>query len=172
MRFAHMGLQNAFICSQPDQNQAWSTHTATFFRRRPRNNFCSLSVHISFCVIESLISRAIMEAAMRFRQSMKIKITLLLAMSCSLMAVAASPDSNADDKKPAASKAAKNHALDRSGKPRKGKASYYARKFQGRKMADGTPMNPQSNVAASKTLPLGTKAEVTNLENGKSTVVE
>jgi rare lipoprotein A len=39
-------------------------------------------------------------------------------------------------------------------------------------MADGTPMNPQSNVAASRTLPLGTKAEVTNLENGKSEVVE
>jgi rare lipoprotein A len=39
-------------------------------------------------------------------------------------------------------------------------------------MADGTPMNPQSNVAASKTLPLGTKAQVTNLENGKTDTVE
>lgn len=39
-------------------------------------------------------------------------------------------------------------------------------------MADGTPMNPQANIAASRTLPLGTKAEVTNLENGKSEVVE
>lgn len=39
-------------------------------------------------------------------------------------------------------------------------------------MADGTPMNPASNAAASKTLPLGTKAEVVNLDNGKSAVVE
>ncbi len=39
-------------------------------------------------------------------------------------------------------------------------------------MADGTPMNPDSNVAASKTLPLGTKAKVTNLDNGKSAVVD
>lgn len=39
-------------------------------------------------------------------------------------------------------------------------------------MADGTPMNPRANTAASRTLPLGTKAKVTNLENGKSTVVE
>lgn len=39
-------------------------------------------------------------------------------------------------------------------------------------MADGTPMNPQSNSAASKTLPLGTKAQVTNLQNGSSDVVE
>lgn len=62
--------------------------------------------------------------------------------------------------------------LDHSGQPRKGKASFYADRFAGRKMADGTPMNPNSNVAASRTLPLGTKAEVTNLDNGKKEVVE
>lgn len=67
---------------------------------------------------------------------------------------------------------AKQTALDRSGKPRKGKASYYGSQFHGRKMADGTPMHPDADVAASKTLPLGTKARVTNLENGKSAVVE
>lgn len=38
-------------------------------------------------------------------------------------------------------------------------------------MANGKPMNPHSNVAASKTLPLGTKAKVTNLETRKSDVV-
>jgi len=66
-----------------------------------------------------------------------------------------------------------HHArLDRSGKPRKGKASYYGQKFYSKKMADGTSMNPQSDAAASKTLPLGTKARVTNLENGKNEVVE
>ena len=63
-------------------------------------------------------------------------------------------------------------ALDHSGKPRHGKASYYAHSFAGKKMADGTPMNPKANIAASKTLPLGTTAKVTNLENGKSQVVE
>jgi rare lipoprotein A len=62
--------------------------------------------------------------------------------------------------------------LDRSGKARKGEASYYAKKFSGRKMADGTKMNPESNIAASTTLPLGTKAEVVNLENGKKAQVE
>jgi rare lipoprotein A len=63
-------------------------------------------------------------------------------------------------------------ALDRSGKTKKGKASYYSRRFNGKPMADGTPMDPQSNNAASRTLPLGTSARVTNLENGKSAVVE
>jgi rare lipoprotein A len=63
-------------------------------------------------------------------------------------------------------------ALDHSGKARRGKASYYGRKFHGKKMADGTPMNPNASVAASRTLPLGTKAEIVNLESGKKAVVE
>lgn len=62
--------------------------------------------------------------------------------------------------------------LDHSGQPRHGKASFYADKFAGRKMADGTPMDPDSNIAASRTLPIGTKAEVKNLDNGKTEVVE
>ena len=67
----------------------------------------------------------------------------------------------------------KQYAQDRSGKVRKGKASFYGgKRFAGKKMADGTPMNPNANIAASKTLPLGTKAKVTNLENNKSQVVE
>lgn len=72
---------------------------------------------------------------------------------------------------PAAKHAGKS-GLDHSGKARRGKASFYAKKFHGKKMADGTRLNPQSNAAASKTLPLGTTAKVTNLENGKSDVVE
>ena len=38
-------------------------------------------------------------------------------------------------------------------------------------MADGTRMNPQDDSAASKTLPLGTTAKVTNVETGESAVV-
>jgi rare lipoprotein A len=64
-----------------------------------------------------------------------------------------------------------NPPLDLSGSKRRGKASFYAQKFSGRKMADGTVMQPQSNNAASKTLPLGTTAKVTNLETGQSAVV-
>jgi rare lipoprotein A len=61
--------------------------------------------------------------------------------------------------------------LDRSGRKRVGKASLYAKKFAGRKMADGQLMQPRGDNAASKTLPLGTTAKVTNLETGKSAVV-
>jgi rare lipoprotein A len=38
-------------------------------------------------------------------------------------------------------------------------------------MADGTPMRLDSNNAASRTLPLGTTARVTNLETGKSALI-
>lgn len=61
--------------------------------------------------------------------------------------------------------------LDRSGKPRIGQASFYADMFNGRKMADGTPMRPTGNNAASLTLPLGTTAKVTNLETGRTAIV-
>ncbi len=50
-------------------------------------------------------------------------------------------------------------------------ASYYARRFAGRRMADGTPMRPESDNAASRVLPLGSMARVTNLQNGRSAVV-
>jgi rare lipoprotein A len=66
----------------------------------------------------------------------------------------------------------KYHAPDFSAGKRLGKASFYARRFAGKAMADGAPMDPQGNNAASKTLPLGTTARVTNLETGKSAVVK
>ena len=71
---------------------------------------------------------------------------------------------------PAADAAVKDH-LDRTGSPRVGVASFYAGRFAGRPMADGTPMKPQGDNAASKTLPLGTKALVTNLETGRTAMV-
>jgi rare lipoprotein A len=60
---------------------------------------------------------------------------------------------------------------DLSGRERTGVASFYADHFAGRKMADGNKMNPQGNNAASRTLPLGTVAKVTNLATHKSAVV-
>jgi rare lipoprotein A len=61
---------------------------------------------------------------------------------------------------------------DLSGHKRVGKASFYAKRFAGHKMANGAPMQPQGNNAASKTLPLGTTAKVTNVETGASAVVK
>lgn len=52
-----------------------------------------------------------------------------------------------------------------------GKASIYAGKFHGRTMADGSAMSLHDDNAASKTLPLGSKARVKNLDTGRSAVV-
>jgi rare lipoprotein A len=61
---------------------------------------------------------------------------------------------------------------DLSGHKRLGKASIYAKRFAGHKMADGEPMRVQGDNAASKTLPIGTTAKVTNVETGESAVVK
>jgi len=70
-----------------------------------------------------------------------------------------------------AARGAAHARQDLSGHKRVGKASFYASKLEGRKMADGTRMRLHDDNAASKTLPLGTTARVTNLENGKSAQV-
>lgn len=61
--------------------------------------------------------------------------------------------------------------IDRSGRVQNGKASFYAARYSGKTMADGTPMHLYSNNAASLTLPLGSTAKVTNLETGRSAIV-
>jgi rare lipoprotein A len=60
---------------------------------------------------------------------------------------------------------------DRSGRKQLGKASVYARGFQGRKMANGQLFDQRGQAAASKSLPLGTVAKVTNLLNGRTALV-
>lgn len=53
-----------------------------------------------------------------------------------------------------------------------GEASWYGPGFHGRKTASGERFNQHALTAAHKRLPLGTKATVTNLANGKAVQVE
>jgi len=50
-------------------------------------------------------------------------------------------------------------------------ASFYAEDFHGRPTASGELFDMNALTAAHKTLPFGTKLEITNLENGKQVVV-
>lgn len=50
-------------------------------------------------------------------------------------------------------------------------ASWYGGKFHGRLTASGVIFDENELVAASPTLPFGTKVEITNITNGKSVVV-
>ncbi len=72
---------------------------------------------------------------------------------------------------PAPQSTAAKPAPDLSARKQVGKASFYASQFFGKTMANGAPMDPQGDNAASRTLPLGTTAKVTNVETGKTAVV-
>ena len=87
------------------------------------------------------------------------------------LTAAPAPAKAAGGHRPAPERIAGPAAPDLSARKRLGKASYYARQFFGRPMADGTPMNPRGNNAASRTLPLGTVAKVTDVATGKSAIV-
>lgn len=53
-----------------------------------------------------------------------------------------------------------------------GTASYYARELAGKPTASGEPHRPDALTAASRSLPLGSTAKVTNRKTGQSVTVE
>jgi rare lipoprotein A len=53
----------------------------------------------------------------------------------------------------------------------RGRASWYASSFQGRRTTSGERYNRYKYTCAHKTLPFGTRLRVTNVKNGKSVVV-
>ena len=113
-----------------------------------------------------------------------LRIAVLVFFVCSLGAVQAADRKDSAHHKPKAAKvhvhhpvhrgtarAAVRHLDEKAGKSQTGKASFYSHRLSGKKMAGGERMDPNSNNAASKTLPIGTRARVTNLHNGKSAIV-
>jgi rare lipoprotein A len=58
-----------------------------------------------------------------------------------------------------------------AGFTQRGLASWYGRKFHGRLTSNGERYNMYGRTAAHKTLPFNTYVRVTNLKNGKKTVV-
>jgi rare lipoprotein A len=59
----------------------------------------------------------------------------------------------------------------KAGAAQTGVASVYSHKFAGKKTASGKPFKPNRLTAASRKLPLNSKAKVTNLKTGQSTKV-
>ncbi|MBK1726139.1 septal ring lytic transglycosylase RlpA family protein [Halorhodospira neutriphila] len=65
------------------------------------------------------------------------------------------------------------HVMDSAeGFTQKGLASWYGKKFHGRRTSSGTPYNMYAMTAAHRELPLPTWVEVTNLDNGRQAVVK
>jgi len=57
------------------------------------------------------------------------------------------------------------------GATERGKASYYANRFQGRKTASGERFDQHALTAAHRRLRFGTRVRVTNERNGRSVIV-
>lgn len=53
----------------------------------------------------------------------------------------------------------------------KGKASYYADRFEGKPTASGQEYRSKKLTAAHRSLPFGTRVKVTNLKNDKTIIV-
>jgi rare lipoprotein A len=58
-----------------------------------------------------------------------------------------------------------------SGGSETGVAACYSRRLVGHRTSSGKRYNPNALTAAHPTIPLGTRVKLTNLENGRSTVV-
>lgn len=101
------------------------------------------------------------------RKVFQVSLQVLLAMSLGLTGCT---EKEADG---SASKAEKK-SQDAARKPYKevGEASWYGPGFHGRETASGETFDQRKMTAAHPTLPLGTEAEVTNLENKKKVEVE
>jgi rare lipoprotein A len=54
---------------------------------------------------------------------------------------------------------------------REGVASYYAKRYHGRRTLSGARYHPEKMTAASPDLPMGSKVTVKNLDNGKEVLV-
>jgi rare lipoprotein A len=57
------------------------------------------------------------------------------------------------------------------GRKLRGEASFYADFFNGRQTASGERYDPQKLTCANRTLPLGTRVQITRLDTGRSVVV-
>ena len=89
---------------------------------------------------------------------------------------AATPQAKAEaqrlDAEPAKPPPGAGIKVDPSGRKESGKASYYGPHPGHRRTASGRVLDTRAPIAASKTLPLGTTAKITNLATGKSDIVK
>jgi len=82
------------------------------------------------------------------------------------------PDFPETEKPPVITPSIKKPAPIPQAKVHTGEASWYGPGFKGKKTASGEIFDPAKFTAAHKTFPLGSRARVTHLENGKSVEVE
>ena len=97
----------------------------------------------------------------------------MIATFCLMLggSILTAPAMTKESRQSPAARAQQGHQNSHSLRPQRGRASFYSNRFHGRRMANGQRFNRHSNAAASRTLPLGTRARVKNLENGRTAIV-
>ncbi len=103
----------------------------------------------------------------------KVKL-LLLVIGCQLILIAAvcSPLNAKETARPKTSAILQmNSSLVKNAKSVIGKATYYAKRYNGRRTSSGAIENPHLLTAAHPALPFGTRLEVKNLANNQLVVV-
>jgi rare lipoprotein A len=113
------------------------------------------------CGAVSDLSQRISELSQRYDQSTELTQVTNETIPSDVTIQKASVESG----RKTSSKPLTKHALN-------GKASWYGPGFHGKKTASGEIYNQHKLTAAHKTLPLGTKARVINLDNGNTVEVE
>jgi len=109
-------------------------------------------------------------------------VVALISQSCALVAptdrASLSAGGGSFARKPAvlggpgkASQETKDPGAEQPNLVQTGDASWYGQRFEGKRTASGQAFDADRLTAASRTLPLGSRARVTNLENGKSVEV-
>ena len=99
----------------------------------------------------------------RFSRKEMAGFSRVVLMSALTLTASVPDEAGASDKTDVAGKARNGVQV--------GKASWYGLEFHGKKTASGEPFNPHRLTAAHPRLPIGTRARVTNLNNGKAVVV-
>jgi rare lipoprotein A len=94
---------------------------------------------------------------------------LWIALICPLLLSGCTSERSSDQAKQ--EKDSKENTIIKPGHKEVGEASWYGPGFQGQETASGATFDQKKLTAAHPTLPLGTKAQVTNLENNKKVEV-
>ncbi len=106
---------------------------------------------------------------MRHKRKKILLSCILLSLAMPSFAKAKSASGVSSHKKVKSIKSHKSHKAKKRKHGHKnymeGPASFYSRKFSGRKMANGERYDPEVFSAAHAKLPLGTKLKVTNIDN-------
>ena len=111
-----------------------------------------------------------------FRRDTSLLALSLVATACCGEGRQAGSGSTLPDARTVASDEAGVDAQVAAQKPRgrtlRGEASFYADFFNGRQTASGERYDPKKLTAANRTLPLGTRVQITRLDTGRSVVVK